>query len=199
MAKEAPKPEQNPAATTPAPAADVAEAGPPKSYRLYMILGFVSLILFQMIVLFLVVLALPTGQTSPEEGLRVTDGPGTYDGPSATTGPPVVRQRDAVVERLIGTFTVKHVRNEANESLALTMHVTIRQGREARNFDIRFEACKQQIIDRVTNILNVSTPAERSEAGNTTLKERSKRAINEVLGTPWVQEVLISDFKYETN
>ena len=32
----------------------------------------------------------------------------------------------------------------------------------------------------------------------TAIKERSKQVINEILGTPWVQEVLISDVTFET-
>jgi hypothetical protein len=101
-----------------------------------------------------------------------------------------------VVEKTIDRFAIKRVQNESNESISLTMHVVILR-QDERRFNERFAACQQQIMDRLTSILHTSTPGELTEAGFTTIKERSKRAINDVLETPWVQEVLISDFKYE--
>jgi flagellar basal body-associated protein FliL len=37
------------------------------------------------------------------------------------------------------------------------------------------------------------------EPGLTTIKEKAKKAINEILGTPWVQEVLVTEVVFEAN
>jgi flagellar basal body-associated protein FliL len=36
------------------------------------------------------------------------------------------------------------------------------------------------------------------EVNFTTLREKLKKAINEVLGTPWIQEVLFTEYGFES-
>ena len=107
---------------------------------------------------------------------------------------------DLLVERPIGhgPLRVATARNDMNERFSLTMRVTV-LAREQRAFDRQYERLEQQIIDSVETIMFVSTPEERREAELTTIREKSKQAINEILGTPWVQEVLIRNVTIETN
>lgn len=164
--------------------------GPPKSYRLQIALGFAALILFEMIVLWLL---LPSrGSVGAGVGLDPVTGVGGFE--DSALVPPKIGQAEKMVERPIkeGAFTVKSIRNEANETFSVVIRVKIRDA-DAKKFDKRYEACTYEIIDSVTTILDASTSDERMEAARTTIKEKVKRAVNEVLGTPWVQAVLFED------
>ena len=184
MAKKQ-QPEQSPP-----PAPDVPEAKElPKSYRLYITLGFVSLILFQMIMVFLL---LP--RSGAQTGGGGHEGYGNAQIPDAKD--PITK--DKMVERPIGNkkFQVQQMRKEQNEKFSLLMHVIIRQ-QDAKKFDPRYAECEFTILDRINGILLAASQDECSEAGYTTIKERAKNAINEVLGTPWVQQVLTTETSYE--
>ena len=115
--------------------------------------------------------------------------------------PPGVIRQETVAKRLIGdeplSVVVEH--DEMNEIFSLTMHVHVRAGREERLFDRVYERRKQRIVDGVETIMRAATHEERMEEGYTTIKEKSKQAINEVLGTPWVQQVIITDVTIEAN
>jgi len=103
-----------------------------------------------------------------------------------------------MVERPIGnknTFVITDVRGDVNETFSLTMHVVVQQ-RELRHFERRFEQCEIELIDRVTVVLRASTTEERMEAANIAIRERVKRTINDVLGTPWVLEVLFTEITH---
>jgi len=172
--------------------------GPPKSYRLYIALGFVSLILLQTIVLALVASALArhTPQQIGLDPVRSVDNFGNVPGV-----PPNVRPAERMNEIQIGTrttFNIRNVRDDANEVFSLIMHVSVRQ-RDARQFERRFGECENEVIDRVTAILSASTTEERREAGHTAIKERVRRTINDVLGTPWVQQVFFAEITHEVN
>ena len=97
-----------------------------------------------------------------------------------------------------GPISVSMIRNDITETFSLTMHVAIKK-RDATLFQKHYEQRKVEIIDRITAILLASTPDERMEAGCATIKEKAKQAINEVLGTPWVQVVLVSDVTYKND
>ena len=162
----------------------------PKSFRLYIALGFVSLILFQMIVIFMM---LPAPAKPPPIGGYNPGGPGggIFDDtplPAPNIGPEV-----RLVERQIGSvpLSVTQPRGDSNEVFTLTMHVTVRE-REQWRFDAEYERRTFRVIASVENVMRAATPAERNEVGHATIGERSRRAINEVLGTPWVQQVFIT-------
>ena len=96
------------------------------------------------------------------------------------------------VERPIGhvPLVVATTRNDMNEKFSLTMHVVLYQ-RDARAFERQYERYVQRIIERVEMIMIAATPEERTEVGFATIKEKSQQAINEILGTPLVQQVII--------
>jgi len=171
--------------------------GPPKSYRLHITLGFVSLILFQVILLWLI---LPAKQspTRYRGGLDPTTGTRGFED-SAPIPPGIIKPED-VVERSINggrAFTGKITKkgSDVTESYSLVMHVTVKS-KEAKKFDKRYADCQQTIIDRVSGMLRINVAEYYYEAGHTTLKEKAKKEINGVLGTPWVQSVLISGDSY---
>jgi len=189
MAKEQ-KQEQNPA---PAPDATPEAAAPPKSYRLYIILGFVSLILFQMIFLYLI---LPPTQKVPPGGLPI-NGDGNFNN---VPGIPqdVIKQED-MDEIQIGeknSFKIVNGREDGTEKFSLIMWVRVRKN-DTRNFTRQYEKSMNTIIDRAFSVLYASETEERREAGHTALKERVKKEINNVLVAPWVQEVLFLEVSHE--
>ena len=168
-----------------APAPEVPETpGPPKSYRLQITLGFLVVVLFQVIGLYMM---LP-GKPKPTD-------PNDPDNPIYANS----RSTEATEERQINTgqFKVKAPVGDSNETFSLVMHVKVRKGKEAYKFDTLYDERQNEIIDRVTSVLTVSTPDERIEPGYTTIKNKAKRAINDVLGTPFVLEVLIAEVTYE--
>jgi len=191
MAKEQKSPE-------PAPALDAASevAGPPKSYRLQIMLGFVSLVLFQLIVLVLAVSAL-TKQVPTQPGLPGGGIPTDIDTPS--TVPPGIGQRVKMSERSIGeaAFKVKVPDGEDQVTFTVRVHVLIRE-RDERAFDKQYLQYMHTIEDKVTTVLKASTREERKEAASTAIKQRIKREINRVLDTPLVQDVLVTESNFET-
>ena len=108
---------------------------------------------------------------------------------------------DMMIERQIGTrntFNIRNVRDGGTESFSLILHVSVRQ-RGARNFERRYGQAEDEIIDRITSVLHASTTAERQEAGHTAIRERLRRAINEVLGTPWVNQVFFTEITHRVD
>ena len=184
---------------SPPPASEVLEVvGPPKSYRLYIVLGFVSLILFQTIALGMLVSWLAK-QPPPEIGLDVANGRGNFGDVSNEPSSPI--SRDPVVEKAIGdrtTFKIRTPRGDTTDSFSLVMHVTVRRTDE-RAFDKRYAECTIAVIDRATAVLCASTREEREEAERTAIKERVKKAINEVLEMPWVQQVFFTEIVHEVS
>ena len=119
---------------------------------------------------------------------------GQYDAPTS-----IIRQ-EPMVERSVGhrPLSVATVHNDQNEKFSLTMYVLLRS-RDQEAFDRAYEQRMHQVIDRIETIMRVATPEERMEMTLITIRERAKQEINEILGTPWVQEVFISNVTIETN
>jgi len=155
--------------------------GPPKSYRLYVTLGLAAVILCQMIVLWLL---LPSRNAA--QGQMVS-GPPLMTASSSEPMVEVPLQKDP--------FKVKQVRGEETENLTLRMYVLVKK-KDASKFTKQYAQYTQRVIDGVEEILHASSRAERQEPGRNTIKEKSKKEINEVLGTPLVQQVLISEYNF---
>ena len=197
MAKEQ-NPEQAPA-PAPTPAVDAPEAlGPPKSYRMQIMLGFAGIILFQVVVLYM----FTPRQPAPEwrGGIDPRNGPSIYG--AEGTAPPSVMPKVDMLEKTIKETPFKYKGPgrddpESTEVFSLGMHVKIRK-KDERKFDTRFGECKNEIIDRITTVLQTATSEQRQELGFTTIKAKAKKAINEVLGIPYVQLVMTSEPSYET-
>jgi hypothetical protein len=77
----------------------------------------------------------------------------------------------------------------------MVMHAEVRKADE-RTFNSIYEKRVTAIIDAVTRELQALEPRDFQEAGSTTIRERSKKAINEVLGAPLVQRVLVTERNY---
>ena len=188
MAKE---PKQEPAQ---APAPEVPEAlGPPKSYRLYTTLGFVSLILFQVIVLW--ILLPPRVQNTDGPGLRIG---GPYDINDVSPAPPGIGPTGKLPENQIGedtTFKFQRTKNEETESIALIMYVRVLNANNSK-FLAEYEDRKNTIIDGVLKMLRAATPEDFQDASGTALREKAKNTINNLLSKPYVQDVLITQLNY---
>ena len=181
----------------PPPAPDAPEAaGPPKSYRLYIALGFVSLILLQIILVFLMI---PAKQPVPQVGADVVNGTSNFGNVSSEPTNPL--PVEPTLEIPIGdknTFKIRTNRGDSTDSFSVVMTVIIRKADE-RAFNRRYPLCTMQVLDRATMIINASTTEERREPEHTAIKERVRRGINEVLGMPWVQRVLFTEVNHEVN
>jgi hypothetical protein len=195
MAKEQ-KQEQKPA---PAPDVVPEAVGPPKSYRLYIALGFVSLILFEVIVVWLVMP--PKPEAKPPAGINTSDtdelrGRGMDDALTTKDG---IGSNVPMLEKPLNggkPFVVKRARNEQNETFKVSIQVKIKK-REESKFDRLYGDRMITITDRVTTVLNAASDSEIGEVGLTAIKEKVKRAVNGVLGIPYVQEVLCYDISTE--
>jgi hypothetical protein len=95
------------------------------------------------------------------------------------------------------SFKIRTLRGEELETFFVTVAVQIQKA-DGLRFDKRYDVCKIEIIDRITTVLSASTDLERQEAGLITIKEKIKRALNDVLGTPWVQQVFFYDVSLES-
>ena len=190
MAKEQ-KQEQPPES-----AADAPEAlGPPKSYRLQITLVLAGLLLFQMFVLLMLFPGKP--KTEYRGGIDPVNAPNIY---GMGTAPQDLLPPEMMVERLIkdNPFKFTQVRDGNTESFSLVMHVRVRK-KEVSKFDNRFAECKNEIVSQIEVVLRESISEERSDPRSTAIKEKAKIVINEVLRTPFVLEVLVSDKSYEVN
>ncbi|GHT09650.1 hypothetical protein FACS1894170_00530 [Planctomycetales bacterium] len=190
MAKEAKK--------EPEPVVEAPEAAaPPQSYRLQILLGLAGLILFQMIVLWLL---LPSRQVVEANlGIDPVNGTAGYEAPNVL--PPDIGKKEPMVEKPISEkpFKVKETKadSETTETFTVTIHAKIRK-KDERAFDARYLGCQFEIIDAVTTALQGSTSDDRRSVGLTNIKEKVKKAINDVLGTPYIQEILTQDPSLES-
>ena len=154
---------------------------PPRSFRLYITLGFSGLILCQLIVLWLL---LPSRNVAQE---HAGNNPPPSDAPSSEPMVEMPLQKDP--------FKVKQLRGEDLENLTLRVFVLVKK-KESSKFTKQYEQYMQRVIDRVGDVLYASSRAEREERGLNAIKEKTKQGINEALGTPMVQQVLISDYSF---
>jgi TPR repeat protein len=88
-------------------------------------------------------------------------------------------------------FIVKNLRGDTTEKFTVRIDVVVHKA-DNYKFDILHDERKAQIVDCITSILQATTTEERMEAGLMVFKEKVKRGINDVLGTPYVQQVLCS-------
>ncbi|MDR3183051.1 MAG: hypothetical protein LBT89_09070, partial [Planctomycetaceae bacterium] len=185
MAKEAKK--------EPEPVVDAAPAAPPKSYRMQILLGLACLVLFQMIVLWLL---LPSRSKVVDAiGIDPVNGVGGFEQPNDL--PPSIGKREVMIEKPINEskpFKVKQTKadSESTETFTVTINGKIRK-KDERAFDKRYAECLFEINDAVTTVLQGATPDDRQQVGFTSIKEKVKKAINDVLGTPYIQEILTQD------
>ena len=190
MAKEQKQPEQ----VLP-PEAGPEMVGPPKSYRLQILLAFVSLILFQMIILWLL---LPTPPPRPQLGIGPGDEGNGFDAPRLLEVTDLTN-REPMVERSLNEgrlIKIKSPQGEVQETFSVSVALKIRKV-DAGKFDKRYSDCTSEILDCVRSILFASTEKERKEANLASIKEKMKREINFVLGAPWVQAVLCPESSFE--
>jgi len=173
MAKEQKQPEPVPVSAT------LEESGQPKSYRLQVTLGFVSLILLQIIALCFV---LPSKEPSER--------------PPAATG----KRTEDIIEKPIGSgpFRITVPENDLITTYSLVIHVGVRKKEDSR-FQRRYDECVQQIVHRVETVLRASSRDEWKDAGHTVIKSRIMKEINDVLGTAWVVEVYPTEFSIQTS
>jgi hypothetical protein len=87
---------------------------------------------------------------------------------------------------------VQWTRGDQIETFSLVMGVRIRK-KDERKYDDQYEKCKNTIKDRVERMLSATSSDDRIELGYTAIKAKAKKTINEVLGIPYIQEVLITD------
>jgi hypothetical protein len=155
--------------------------GPPRSFRLYITLGFVSLILFQMIILWLLL-------------------PGKAAPPSTTTQDGTPQKEVKMEEEPIGeknSFKFKlYIGNDRTASVSLIMHVKVLT-KDKYKFEGEYLKKTFTIISAATEILQAATPEDYREHKNTLIREKLKKAINGKLTHPWVQEVIITELSYE--
>jgi len=192
MAKEQKPPET----AAPTPDAAPEATGPPKSYRLQIALGFVSLILFQMIVL-VIALSVLTKKIQDDPGIEVNGAPTNFDKPG--TVPENIGTKEPLTEKTIGdkAFKVKVPEGEDNVTFSTSIHVQIRV-KDAKAFDQRYAQCMHEIEDKINMILKASTREERMEAPLTAIKEKIKKEVNRILGPSYVLQVFCTEFSYET-
>jgi hypothetical protein len=135
-------------------------------------------------------------ETIVDERRFVFDKEGEFVSCDHTEGFPITD--NTTVDRQLNEshFKIKTVRNGAVETFSMGLHVKIRKA-DAAKFDKRYKECTNEVIDQVTIVLMASSVEERKEPTLTSLKEKVKRAVNEVLGTPWIQDVLCSDVSFE--
>ena len=180
----------------PPPVPDVPEvAGPPKSYRLYIALGFVSLILFQMIVLGLL-LSLIAQQPPVRQGIPKGDPyPDTAGDPENVI---MTMPTDTIAIGDKNTFKFTQDRDGGTETFSLMMHVVVLKS-DASKFNKQYENSTIAVISSASDVIRASTTEERKEATYTAIRARVKKKINEVLGTPWVQRVFFTEVSHTVN
>ena len=193
MAKEQ-KPEQDPVPGPDAPE----EQGPPKSYRLYIALAIVALILFQTIVLAVALRSWFPPPAQANMGLDPVNnaGAGLDDVPIV---PQNIGKKEEFIEKMINegkAIRTKKALDDGMETFSVVVSVTVRT-KEDGKFTTRYEACQNRIKDKLESMLEGSSAGEREEVGLTAIKARAKKIINDELEVPYVQEVLMFDNVYE--
>jgi len=162
--------------------------GPPRSYRLQIVVGFASLFLFQLFIFWMLLPPRTVVQTNV--GINPVEGVSGYETPNVT--PPDIGSKKKTQEKTINDGKPIRVNNlrddDINETFTIKIDVLVNQA-DGYKFDTQYKARTAQIMERITTILKATTTVERQEAGSTAIKEKLKIGINEVLGTPLVQQV----------
>jgi len=180
----------------PPPAPEGTEAlGPPKSFRLYIVLGFFSLILFEVLILWL---ALPgRAPATLQVGINAGEVPQGID--DVSTVPADIGKQKDLIEKPIGektTFKFKNTKDGTTISVSLIMTVKVQKADDYK-FTTEYTNHMNEIIEAVTRELWKATREDYQEVSRATIKERVKKAINEILSSPYVKQVVITELNYE--
>ena len=121
--------------------------------------------------------------------LSLTNGCGDADKADIAAAQPV-----KMVERHIGSgkLMIRDVRDDQTEEFSLRLSVQVRNA-DSNKFDKRYATCMDEVVTKVYDVLNMTSDEERIEAGMQAIKAKVQQAINEVLGTSWVQEVIVTE------
>jgi hypothetical protein len=60
-------------------------------------------------------------------------------------------------------------------------------------YDKRYAVCQYEVQDAVTTVLRASSRHDKQEVALTLIKQKVMKAVNDVLGTPYVREVLCAE------
>jgi hypothetical protein len=130
-------------------------------------------------------------------GINPTEGTGGYEAPNRL--PPDIGKREPVVEKPISDkpFKVSQIKADSDTTSVFTakIYAKIRKKDETA-FDKRYLECQFEVVDAVTTVLQRSTTEDFQQVGAFTIKAKTKKAINEVLGTPYVQDILCSEVSF---
>jgi hypothetical protein len=119
---------------------------------------------------------------------------------SANLVPPEIGKKEKLLEKPIGDKGTFRFRKPAEEdrtaSVSLIMTVKVRE-KEQYKYQYEYDKKTITIIDEITKILWGATSEEYREVNHTAIRERVKLAINNVLPSPWVHEVLLTEVNFE--
>ena len=169
----------------------------PKSYRLHLLIGLVGIVMAQAALLFFL---LP-GPNQVRDQLRNLDQSEIIGNTEGFTVPPAVlpegeATRAEYVEKELGEkFRVQNIRpgtDQTIDSFTVTVIAQVLKKDETA-YDKLFEKHKFAIRESVENVLRASTLEERTQVSLRTIKQRILKAINDVIGQPYVRGVICTD------
>ncbi|MGL4594904.1 MAG: hypothetical protein ACRCUY_09275 [Thermoguttaceae bacterium] len=170
----------------------------PKSIRrVYILVGLVCLVLFQTTILALV---LPSGKQTVESAQTNYGGqfPNVIDDVPLL---PLEKAKEETVEKPLGEkFRIQDFRGGSTdelEGLSVTVHVSIFKKDETA-FDKLYEKKQMAVRDAVTQVLRSSSREDRTQVNLMTIKNKVQKAVNEVLGTPYVRGVICTDLTLDS-
>ncbi len=175
----------------------VEETPQPKSYRMHILLILTGVVLAQATLLFFILPSPADTQNALKilETRQIVEGDLTF--PPEAPPDPNAKKEEYVEKELGEKFSVQSIRPTAEQAIdTFTVTVVVRVfKKDATAYDKLFESKKFSIRQAVEEVLRASTLEERKQVTLITIKQRIMKVINEVLGEPYVRDVICIDPK----
>ncbi len=171
------------------------ESTKPKSYRLHILVILIGVVLAEAALLFFL-LPSPTdvqGQLANIPTQTLIEGEPYVVSPNVL---PSENKKEEYVEKELGEkFRVQSIRpgtGQTIDSFTVTVIVNVFKKDETA-YNTLFEKNKFAVREAVENVLFASTLEDRTQVALGTIKQKIMKAINDVLGEPYVRSVICND------
>ncbi len=189
-------------AKEPEPAQEIppqTEEKPKRSSRLIVLLCLVSLILFQVTLMFFL-LPGPKQVADEVKGSIVLTPPPEFEAPVNVAPNADLKSAELIEKELGDKFQIQDLRpNGAGETDLFSVKVTLRVDKKDEvKYDKLYEQRKNTIRGLVTAVLRASTLDERRQETLTTIRQKIQNKINDELGSNYVKDVVCTDISVGT-
>jgi hypothetical protein len=168
--------------------------------KLYILLGFVAIILFQTILLTFLLPGspkLPAEDTSGDASFNTPKGGAPDVGPMQDPG--ILREDEIEVEigEVFEISTPSPKSPEKSDIYTVQFYARIKKSDEPK-FTPLYDLNKKTIRWEIRTVLNKAELADKQDPNQTKIRHQVEVKINDILGKPYIKKIITPEYKFDT-